>query len=128
MWRSVIPVSRKKRQNKQYGDWLRVTLTRWKGQGDQRHRWSEGGNLGSGKFGRSSESGKWSLVQDYARPPATSVKMNYYTDSELIDDGTRPAKPSRKSREERLGKPKALDFEVEEDEERLEKEERGEAT
>jgi hypothetical protein len=52
--------------------------------------------------------------------------MNSYIDLELKDDGTSPAKPLGKSGEERLGKPKVLDFEV--DEERLEKGERGTTT
>jgi hypothetical protein len=56
------------------------------------------------------------------------LKTDSYIDPELKDDGTSLAKPLGKSGEERLGKPKVLDFEVEEDEARLEKGERGTTT
>jgi len=110
---------------KQFGDWLRVTPTRWKGQGDQRQRWSEGGSSGSGKFGRSRESGKLSFAQDHSRKPASSLKMNSYSDPELKDDGTSPIKPSDKVGEGRLGTPKALVFEVEVEGGSLQKDGRG---
>jgi hypothetical protein len=55
----------------QFGEWMRVTPSRWKGQGDQKQRWLEGGILGSGKFGRCRESGKVSLVLDRGRPQSS---------------------------------------------------------
>lgn len=96
--------------SKQYGEWLRVTPTRWKGQGDQRHRWSEGGSSGSGKLDRSRDSGNLSLGQVGVRLPAVSLKASSSFDPELKDDGTSPAKILDKTVEKRLGTPKILVF------------------
>ena len=90
-----------------------MTPTRWKGQGEQKHRWSEGGSSGSAKFG-SRDSGKLSLAQDRGRPPTASLKTSSYLDPELKDDGTSPVKTLGKA-VERLGKPKVLDYEEVED-------------
>ena len=77
---------------RQFGEWMRVTPSRWKGQGDQRNKWSEGRNSGSGKVGRSKENSKTSLVLDQGRLQSSSLKTSADIDPKLKDDGTSPVK------------------------------------
>lgn len=87
-----------------------MTPTRWKGIGEQRGKWSDGGSLGGGKFGRSKDSGKHSLVRKQGLVLSASLKSSVDLDPELKDDGTSPARKNGSITREGECTPRALQF------------------
>jgi len=69
-----------------------------------------GGGSGSGKFGRSRESGRMSWASDHGRPQTSSQKEGTDVDLKLKDDGISPAKRVERAMGELGVKPKCLAF------------------
>lgn len=83
-------------ESKQYGEWLRATLVRWKSPVEQRGRWSDGNSSEGCRQGRSWESGNQGLSKEKYKPPFLAMKSAPCADPDLCDDGTSPVKEAPK--------------------------------